>query len=533
MDMRIGGLASGMDIDQIVSDLMKAERMPLDKMNQDKQLLEWKRDDYREMNKLLKELDQHIFDGVFRQSTYLTKSTSSSNPTAVTAKAGNNAAATNTTINVTNLAKAAMYNSATLVTDNGGQPVSGDDNLDTITFNNGSKFDTPFTLKLSVMKPGESAASDITLDIDPSTDSINDVMSKINSHTSLGVSAFYDEATNKVVLTMKNTGSGAKLSITDDGSGDTKTAEFFSSLGFTNATTGRELGDSNGDGVVDGSDAAIKTVGQDASFTYNGFATTRKTNNFTINDVTYSLNQTGSANISVSQDTDTILDKIVKFVDKYNETIEKINGELKEERFRDYRPLTDKQKEDLSEREVELWEEKARSGMLKSDSILNGGLNSMRTDLYSQVTGANVNTKYDQLAEIGIKTSSNYLDRGKLIITEDKLRAAIQDDPDAIYQLFMSDGATNSEKGIARRLRDSIDQTMDKVEVKAGNSLKTNAQFTIGRNLSDLDTRITDFERRLIDIEDRYWSQFTAMEKAISRMNQQSMFLMNQFGGGM
>ncbi|MCF6138750.1 flagellar hook-associated protein 2 [Pseudalkalibacillus berkeleyi] len=516
--MRIGGLASGMDIDQLVSDLMKSERIPLDKMNQDKQLLEWKRDDYREMNKLLKDFDKHIFDGVFRQSTYLSKSVTSSDQASVSAKAGNSAVATNTSIKVNQLAKAAMYSSEATVTDKNGAVVGGDTNLQDVTFTVGGAdktFASPFTLSLSVMKPGESAASDITLDIDPSTDSINDVMSKINSHTSLGVSAFYDEATNKVVLTMKNTGNGAQLNMKDD-----TTRDFFQALGFSNATTG--------------SDLTGKTVGKDASFEYNGFATTRKTNDFTINDVTYSLKQvtTSDVNISVSQNTDSILDKIVKFVDKYNETIEKINGEVKEDRYRDFPPLTAKQKEDLSEREVELWEEKARSGMLRNDSILNSGLNNMRSNLYSQVTGANVSTKYDQLSEIGIKTSSNYLDRGKLIITEDKLRAAIQDDPDAIYQMFMSNGATTSEKGIARRLRDSIDETIDKIESKAGNSLKTNAQFTMGRDLTDLDSRITDFERRLTGIEDRYWSQFTAMEKAISRMNQQSMFLMNQFGGG-
>lgn len=278
-----------------------------------------------------------------------------------------------------------------------------------------------------------------------------------------------------------------------------------------------------------------KTAGKDASFTLNGFATTRKTNNFTINDVTYTLKQvTGTdVNISVTQDTDSMVDTVMKFVDKYNETIDKINGELNEERYRDYAPLTAKQKEDLSEREIELWEEKAKSGMLRNDSILNGGLNKMRSNLYSQVTGANVNTNYDQLTEIGIKTSSNYLERGKLIVNESDLRKAIEDDPNAVFELFMSKGSTDSEKGIARRLRDSIDDTMERIEARAGNSLKTNAQFSMGRNLTDLDSRIDDFEKRLIDIEDRYWRQFTAMEKAISKMNQQSMFLMNQFGGGM
>ena len=75
-NMRIGGLASGMDIDQLVGDLMKAERMPLDKLTQKKQYLEWQRDDYREMNKSLLELDTLIFDGVFKQGSYAKKTVS-------------------------------------------------------------------------------------------------------------------------------------------------------------------------------------------------------------------------------------------------------------------------------------------------------------------------------------------------------------------------------------------------------------------------------------------------------------------------
>ncbi|WP_370529826.1 flagellar hook-associated protein 2 [Alkalihalobacillus sp. AL-G] len=530
--MRIGGLASGMDIDKLVSDLMKAERIPLDKMEQEMQRLVWKRDDYREMNMLLRDLDNSIFDGIFRQSTYLTKSVTSSNEAAVTATAGSTATNTTTTINVTQLAKAAMYNSETAVTDNNGNAVDGDTNLDQVTFSGGQAFTTGFNLKLSVIKPGESQASDITIAVDPTTDSIKDVMSKINSHTDLGVSAFYDSETNKVVLTMKDTGSGAKLSITNDGTADaTTTADFFSALGFSNASAGYELGDTNLSGTIDGTDGAIKTAGLDAQFEYNGFATSRKTNTFEINDVSYTLNGIGSANISVTQDSDTILDSIVQFVDKYNETIDKVNGELSEERYRDFPPLTDKQREDLSDNEIELWEEKAMSGMLRSDPILSGGLNSMRMDLYSPVNSTTVSPDFNQLAEIGIETSSNYKDRGKLIINESKLREAIEADPDAVYELFMSDGTTDAEKGIARRLRDSISETMGKIEAKAGNSLETNEQFTMGRNIEEIEDEIYTFERRLTDIEDRYWRQFTAMEKAINRMNQQSMYLMKQFGG--
>ena len=60
--MRIGGLASGMDIDQIVSDLMKAERMKVDKLYQQKQVMEWQKADYREINLKLRSLYNTSFD---------------------------------------------------------------------------------------------------------------------------------------------------------------------------------------------------------------------------------------------------------------------------------------------------------------------------------------------------------------------------------------------------------------------------------------------------------------------------------------
>ena len=74
---------------------------------------------------------------------------------------------------------------------------------------------------------------------------------------------------------------------------------------------------------------------------------------------------------------------------------------------------------------------------------------------------------------------------------------------------------------------------MEIIEKRAGNSYRTLTQYTIGKSIKDLDTRIDDFQDRLIKVEDRYWRQFTEMEKAISKYNSQSMYLMNQFGGGM
>lgn len=217
-------------------------------------------------------------------------------------------------------------------------------------------------------------------------------------------------------------------------------------------------------------------------------------------------------------------------MNKYNEIIGKINNEISEARYRDYKPLTDEEKDSMSDKQIEQWEERAKSGLIKNDSILSGGLYQMRMDVYGKVEGI---TGVSQLTEIGITTSSNHLDRGKLIVNETKLRDAVELDPNAIYQMFNSSGTTYETTGIAKRLRNTIKDTITKVEARAGNSLMTNQQFTIGLSINTADNQIRRFEDRLVTIEDRYWRQFTAMEKAIHRSNEQSMYLMNAFNGGM
>lgn len=503
--MRITGLASGLDTEQLVKDIMRAERLPLDKLTQKKQTLEWQRDDYREMNTLLKDLDTLIFEGIDRQSEMLKKTVSSTDESAVTATANASAATMTTQIDVTNLAKPATW-----ISDSNENFSSG----------------TARTISLSVTNGDGTTNNNVTIDI-AAADTLDDVISAINNKKELGISVFHDTQTDKVVITKNETGAAAKITIDD-----AATQSFFTELGFT-TVAGKELGDSNGDGVIDGTDAGIKAAGEDAQFTINGLSTSRSTNTFAINNITYTLKkESASSTISILNDTDTAVDTIVKFIDKYNETIEKINEKLTEEKYRDFKPLTAEQKEVMTEKEIELWEEKAKSGLLKGDSILSSSLSQMRMDIYSSVQGTNTNANYDQLSEIGITTSSNYLDRGKLFIDETKLRDAITADPEAVYELFNSSGTTSESTGIAGRLRDSIENTIGKIEEKAGNTLKTNQQFTIGRNLESVDKQIDSFEDRLIQIEDRYWRQFTALETAMQRANSQGAYLMQQFGGG-
>ncbi|MEH7883424.1 flagellar hook-associated protein 2 [Bacillus sp. JJ1609] len=514
--VRIGGLASGMDIDSLVGDLMKAERIPLNKLHQKKQVLEWQRDDYRAMNKVLANLDQFVFDGIFRQSTFTKKTVTTSNESAVSVRNVNATSNLNSSIQVHTLAESAyMTSNGSIV--KAGATFDPSKTLDSQRGSLAQDF-TQNEIKIQSIGNDGNLGAEVAISFDPAVDSLNTVIDKINS-SQAGVVAFYDSVSGKFSLTAKNTGdnTGPEIKLTGD---------------FLTASLGMDAD----------SDAAATALrgkaGVNADFTINGLQTQRSTNTVVINGFEYTLKQTTGTNtvmVNSATDEEAIFTSIKDFVNKYNETIAGINSEITEERYRKYQPLSDEEREAMSEKQAEMWDEKAKSGMLRNDSILSGALNKMRMDLYGRVgtDTDDVNNNYDQLSEIGITTSKNYLDRGKLVIDENKLREAIKNDPNAIYKLFTNDSTDPNSQGLARRLRTTIKDTITTIETRAGNNMRTNAQFTLGRNLTAIDKQINSFEDRLVKVEDRYWRQFTAMEKAIQKANEQSSYLMSQFSSGM
>lgn len=202
---------------------------------------------------------------------------------------------------------------------------------------------------------------------------------------------------------------------------------------------------------------------------------------------------------------------------------------MSEKRYRDYQPLTDEQKEAMKEDQITKWEEKAQSGLIRSDSILTGVLDKMRIDLSTPVSG--ITTAFKTLSSIGITTSTIYTDNGKLMIDESKLKDAISNDPNAVANLFSATGTTSSENGFANRLKDSLKGAIDSIAKKAGKASYVQSMYSLGRDVSELSTRISKFEVRLSEIETRYYNQFNAMEQAIQRANAQSSQFMNSLGG--
>jgi len=350
------------------------------------------------------------------------------------------------------------------------------------------------------------------------SDSLNSIINQVNS-SSVGVNMFYDSASGQMTMTRNETGD-------------------FNTAGKEISFSGKFI-----NGVLkfnDTDENTVKVAGKNAEFTINGLETNRSSNTFAINGVTFTLKQTFSdtvgspdyatpVTIAINNDNNTIFENIKGFIDKYNELIGKIQEKTQQERYKGYTPLTDEQREQLSDKQQEQWEEKAKSGLLRRDQTLTSLLSSMRMDFYGKVESEKINPVYSQLASIGIKTTANYLEGGKLEINEAQLKKAIEEDPESIEALFNASGTTNGQKGIAQRLYDTVGRTMDVLYEKAGKSYSTNNQFTIGKQLNNINDQIDSLEDRLTAIEDRYYRQFTAMEKAIQNANQQSAYITQNF----
>ncbi|MFD9626030.1 flagellar hook-associated protein 2 [Peribacillus muralis] len=500
--VRISGLASGMDIDEMVKSMMQAERVPLDKLTQKKQYSEWQRDDYRSINASLSELDTLIRDGIGKQSSFVKKKVSVSNPDAISVKNVSSASDFTGNIKVNSLAKAATMSSTekTAVTDAKKKlselGITAPQEITILAVNKEGGFDTvdndgvtpkPYTLTLNA------------------DDTLESVINKINANS--GVTLFFDQNSQNFSITAKNTGDvkdGPEIKL--GGSGD-----FFAALKLSSDNEG-----------------AGGTKGENAAITYNGLDISRPSNTFLINgaEITVKQKTTDTVTFSSTADVDAILDTVTQFVNKYNEIIKKVQDKTGEAKYRSFTPLTAEQKKEMTEDEVKLWEEKAKSGTLKSDTTLKSLLTTMRSSLYTAVDGI---TGKNNLSSLGITTTKNYLEGGKLTIDEEKLRATISEDPNAIYNIFMANGSEKSDKGLARRLRDDIQSSMKVITEKAGKAGFVNNSFTIGKLVNGLDTRISAFEAKLTKLESRYYSQFTAMEKAIQKANSQSASLASYF----
>lgn len=283
--------------------------------------------------------------------------------------------------------------------------------------------------------------------------------------------------------------------------------------------------------------------GTDALVEVNGVETRRSSNSFTIDGVSMELTSKSpeikDANggvidyeetvIGTSRDTDTVVEGFKSFIEDYNSMIEKLNGYISEEpKYKSYAPLTIEQRKEMGDREIELWEENAKKGLVRRDSNVEQFLSEMRLALYSKPAGSKF-----ALYNIGIDTSSNMKDKGKLVLDETALRNALASDPDAVKELF-----TNATEGISKKLMSAMDRAAKESSGSPGSLVQLagtkdvlTKKNTIYDRIAGIESRIKDLKYKYERERQRYWNQFSSMESILSNMNQQMMQFQNQMGG--
>lgn len=499
--MRIGGLASGMDIDGIVNKLMQAERIPLNKVFQKRQWLDWQRDAYREVNLKLTAFRDKA-SNMRLQSTFNAYQAITSNEGAVTAKATVEASPGTYNLDITTLAKAAKANSSAAITDGFGANVTSSTKIlaagaadEQFTVSNGS---LTSTITVTDQDTYGSLAKKISAAEDDGT------------KESLGLQSNFDDTTARFFVSTKSLGVDQTI----------------------------KFGEVSGTFVADHIkiDTAATYTGEDGSITFDGILIDKlKSNSVKVNGINLTLLKEGvSETITVKSDTDGAFNSVKEFVESYNELVDELQIKITEPRHRDFPPLTDEQRQDLSESEVERWEKKAKSGLLRSDQLIKSTLTDLRQSWYNPVEGIN-NSEINQLAKLGI-TTGNYQNGGKLEINEDKLRSALAEKPEEVMNFFTkieSVSGDTSQMGIGKRIYEETKIALDTLKRKAGLPGTTlSDQSVLGKNLNRLDEQILRWENRLANKEDLYWKQFTAMERAINDMNQQSAWMSQTMFGG-
>ena len=270
-------------------------------------------------------------------------------------------------------------------------------------------------------------------------------------------------------------------------------------------------------------------AGKNAVLVVDGLEIERNSNEFELNGITMKLQSVTNeaVNLSSTRNTEGIVDTMKSFVEEYNKLIDELNGYISEEsNYRSYAPLTDAQKKEMSEKEIELWEKKAKEGLLRNDSNISKLLSDMRSALYETVESAGIS-----IYDIGLDISSDYKDNGKLTLNEEQLKNALATDPEKVQQLF-----TNKEQGIGQKLNQilknnaNISSGSPGILVSyAGMKTTLSTENTLSKQLSSISQRISELTTKYETERTRYWNMFTQMEKALSQLNTQSSWLTQRF----
>lgn len=379
------------------------------------------------------------------------------------------------------------------------------DKLSTLFKTNGSSSSAEFTV----------SGKTITID-DVTSATVSDLIDKINN-AGAGVTAALD-ATGQLKLTSDDNTTKITLGVA---SSDTTDA----------AANGRSL--INGLSFDSNNKLVADTYGQTASgtsgkVTIDGKEYSTDTGKVSVGGVTYTITAKGSTTVTVTNDTDKLVENVKKFVEDYNTMLDKLNSLYNEKQYSDYDVLTKSQENGMTADQISKWNEKAKSGLLYHDQTLGKIISNLREAIYTPVDS--VDSQYNSMMAIGISSST---DRGHLQLDEDKLKTALANDPDCVYQIFASsgdvtttdaDGTTSTttdydKEGVMNRISDKLFSGLKEIKSYAGTSTETSDGSSLGTLILNLQTKMSNFKTMMDSYESALYKKYDAMETAIQQLS--------------
>lgn len=506
MPIRITGLNSGLDTESIISALVSSYNYKTQKYEKAQTKLSWKQDAWKELNTKVYSLYNNV-GNLKMSSSYNLRKTTVSDTTKAAVTASGNVTNGSYSVQVTRLAKAGYLTGGKLE-----KAESANTTLKDLGYTGG---EASFSVKVS----GEEKTIKLTAD-----STINDVVTQLKD---AGVNASFDEKNKRIFISAKNTGSENDFELV----AGTNSEDVMNILGINeNALS------------TDGINGATRVKGQDSVIYVNGARFEGETNTINVNGLSiqatgvtgeeYDPTESNAFTVMVSTDTQGIYDKIKDFLSQYNSLINEMTKLYNADSAKGYEPLTSDEKDQMSDTEVEKWEEKIKASLLRRDDTLSGIISTMTSAMSKSFE---VNGKTCNLSTFGIQTlgflnapknehNAYHIDGDEDDVNTsgktDKLMTALNEDPDAVID-FM--------KQLTTELYTNLDKKMRSTPLSSVYTVYNDKEMA--SEYSDYTSLITKWQDRLEQQEEYYYKKFASMETALSKINSQTTSLSGLFGG--
>lgn len=284
---------------------------------------------------------------------------------------------------------------------------------------------------------------------------------------------------------------------------------------------------------------AVKIDGQDAIIELNGAEFESNSNTFQINGLTINAKAVTDEDeiitITTDTDVDAIYDKIKSFFKEYNELMTEMSTKYNAASAGDYEPLTEAEEEELSETQLEKWENILKTASLRRDGTLSTVMSSMKSVMMKSYE---IDGKSYSLSSFGIKTSSYFTaednekanyhidgdpDDESSKANADKLKAALVADPENTIEFFSS-----IMKDLYKTLSDKLSKS-----TTTSSAFKIYNDKTMQSQYDSYTKKLSTWEDKIEDYREKYVKKFSAMETAMAKLQSQTASLSSFFGTSM